>query len=103
MVGETLSHYKILEKIGQGGMGEVFLVQDTTLDRKVVLKFLPEELQQDTATRKRFWRAPGRAHYDVHPDGRFLMMNMKDPEETRPRINVVLNWFEELKRLVPTE
>ena len=54
MVGQTISHYKVIEKIGQGGMGEVFLAQDTTLDRQVALKFLPEELQQDTAARKRF-------------------------------------------------
>ncbi len=48
--------------------------------------------------------SPGRAHYDIHPDGqRFLMMNMQGPEGPRPKINVVLNWFEELKRLVPTD
>ena len=42
-------------------------------------------------------------NYDISPDGqRFLMMNMKGPDGTRPKINVVLNWFEELKRLVPT-
>ena len=56
MIGTTLSHYKVLEKIGQGGMGEVFLGQDTTLDRKVALKFLTEELQQDPTARKRFLR-----------------------------------------------
>ncbi len=54
MVGTTISHYKVIEKIGQGGMGEVFLAQDTTLDRKVALKFLPEEMQADPTARKRF-------------------------------------------------
>ena len=56
MVGTTISHYKVLEKIGEGGMGEVFLAQDTTLDRKVALKFLPEELEQDSTAKKRFLR-----------------------------------------------
>ncbi|MDA2923939.1 hypothetical protein MYX65_04665 [Acidobacteria bacterium AH-259-L09] len=52
MLGKTISHYKILEKPGEGGMGEVFLAEDTSLDRKVVLKFLPDFMQQDPTALK---------------------------------------------------
>ena len=67
MVGTTISHYKILEKIGQGGMGEVFLAQDTSLDRKVALKFLPDFLQQDPTAKKRFLREAKSAAALDHP------------------------------------
>ena len=56
VVSQTVSHYEILEKIGLGGMGEVFLAEDTKLDRKVALKFLPDLMQQDPAAEKRFLR-----------------------------------------------
>ncbi|MDA2933239.1 serine/threonine protein kinase [Acidobacteria bacterium AH-259-D05] len=67
MIGTTISRYKVLEKIGQGGMGEVFLAQDTTLDRKVALKFLPDELAQDPAAQRRFLREAKSAAALDHP------------------------------------
>ena len=56
MVGETILHYKILEKLGEGGMGEVFLAEDTKLERKVALKFLPSHYTADGKAVERFKR-----------------------------------------------
>ena len=67
MVGQTISHCKVLEKVGQGGMGEVYLAQDTSLDRKVALKFLPEFLHQDPIAEKRFLREAKSAAALDHP------------------------------------
>jgi len=56
MIGQTLSHYKIIEKLGQGGMGEVYLAEDSRLDRKVALKILPQHLSDRAELRERFER-----------------------------------------------
>jgi len=56
MIGKTLSHYKVLEKIGQGGMGEVYRAEDTNLEREVAIKVLPEQFTQDPQRLARFER-----------------------------------------------
>lgn len=67
MIGRSFSHYQIIEKIGEGGMGEVFLAEDSSLHRKVALKFLPPEMQRDTAAQKRFVREAHSAAALDHP------------------------------------
>jgi non-specific serine/threonine protein kinase len=67
MIGKAVSHYKILEKIGEGGMGEVFVAEDTKLRRKVALKFLPADLTQDASRKQRFLQEARAAASLEHP------------------------------------
>ena len=56
MIGKTLTHYKVIEKIGQGGMGEVYRAEDTSLKREVAIKVLPEQFTKDPQRLARFER-----------------------------------------------
>ncbi len=98
MIGKTLSHYKVLEKIGQGGMGEVYRAEDTNLSREVAIKVLPEQFTQDPQRLARFEREAKLLASLNHPniaaiygfeeadDVRFLAMELVPGETLQERV-----------------